>query len=216
MAQDPAHPGIPPSLPDTPTHSGANLRGEVLPPPTVPLTLRVMEEDIVLRPERPDDADLLAALFRASAFRDLAAMPVDASMKEALLRMQFTSQTATYRAQYPAARFDIIERRGAPIGRIVIDPGGQTGCIVDYALAPEVRAKGLGTAVLTAVLERFAAMRRPVRSKVLASNEASLRMCHRVGFKQIGNIPPYMQMEWRTPALRPDTVPSNGPQNTAD
>ena len=51
----------------------------------------------------------------ATCSRALQAMPVDDAIKDSLLRMQFQSQTASYRAQYPAARFDILERDGVPI-----------------------------------------------------------------------------------------------------
>jgi len=123
-------------------------------------------------------------------------MPVDDAVKEALVRMQFQSQTATYRAQYPDARFDIIERGGTPIGRIVVDPGGEAACIVDFALSPESRGHGLGTAILAGVLDCFARPKRRVLSKVLATNAASLRMCRRVGFAETGSIPPFLQLEW--------------------
>lgn len=161
--------------------------------------LRITGGDLFLRPERADDAGFLAALFRHSALADLALMPVDDAMKEALVRMQFDSQTATYRSQHPQARFDIVERRGEPIGRLVVDPGGQVGCIVDFTLLPDCQGRGLGTAILRAVLAQFAGLRRPVGCMVLAGNEASLRMCRRVGFVQTDAALPFLRLEWRPP-----------------
>jgi ribosomal protein S18 acetylase RimI-like enzyme len=159
---------------------------------------------ITLRPERADDAGFLAALFRSSALPDLALLPLDDAMKDSLVQMQFASQTATYRSEQPHARFQIIEQRGKPIGRIVVDPGDEAGCIVDLALLPECRGQGLGSVILAAALEPFARLKRPVLCKVLASNEASLRMCRRVGFVQIESIPPFLQLEWRpSAAARP-------------
>jgi len=38
-----------------------------------------------------------------------------------------------------------------------------------------------------------------VRVSVIASNEASLRMTRRVGFVQVGEVPPFVQLEWRRP-----------------
>src|SRR5262249_52443247 len=126
---------------------------------------------IVLRPEREQDTAFLADLFGKTAGRDLALMPIDEAMKESLLRMQFSSQTATYRAQFPTARFDIIEQGGEPIGRIVIDPGTEAGRIVDIALLPQCRARGLGTAILAAVLKRFGRHGQRMLCQVLASNQ---------------------------------------------
>jgi RimJ/RimL family protein N-acetyltransferase len=166
-------------------------------PITSPLVLGFGDPPIVLRPEQEQDTAFLANLFRDTAGRVLDLMPIDDAMKEALLRMQLASQAATYRAQYPFARFDIIEQAGEPIGRIVIDPGTEAGRIVDIALLPQRRARGLGTAILAAVLQRLAPRQRPVRCQVLANNEASLRMCHRVGFRQVGELPPFVHLEWR-------------------
>lgn len=196
-------------------HSRTRAPGEGLLPADVSLTLSHGSETVVLRPERPEDADFLAALFRDIALRELERMPIDDAMKESLVRMQFASQTATYRQQYPAARFDIVERHGVPIGRIVIDPGTDVGCIVDFALIRECRAHGLGSAILGAVLDRFAELRRRVLCKVLADNVASLRMCRRAGFVQIGDMPPLVQLEWR-PALRSGSAPSDATRNGSD
>lgn len=174
--------------------------------------LGLRDPAIVLRPEREQDTAFLGGLFRTTAGRDLALMPIDEVMKESLLRMQFASQTATYRARFPAARFDIIEQGAVPIGRIVIDAGTTAGSIVDFALVPERRARGLGTAILAAVLERFARRQQPVTCQVLAGNEPSLRMCRRVGFRQTGDVAPFLQLEWRATNLTPDSAPSCGPQ----
>jgi RimJ/RimL family protein N-acetyltransferase len=159
--------------------------------------LQTVRGQIVLRPEQSADADFLYALFRSHMLDELALMPVDAATKEHLVRMQFNSQTATYRAQFPQARFDIVEQDGSPIGRLIVDSDAAAGCIVDFALLPERRGAGLGTAILAAVLRD---QRRPVLSKVLYNNEASLRMCRRVGFVQIGGELPFLQLEWRPPA----------------
>ena len=143
-----------------------------------------------LRPERPEDAAFLAALFRSAA-PALDGLP--ASVAAALLAMQVRSQAASYRAAYPAACFAVIERGGEPIGRLVVAPG-PVACVVDYALLPEVRGAGLGTAVLAAVLARIDG---DVQCRVLAGNRASLAMFRRLGFAVTGEEPPFWRLEWR-------------------
>ena len=164
---------------------------------SMPLDLDTATGPVRLRPEMPDDAGFLFALFRSHVLADLAMMPVDDATRAALVRMQFQSQTTTYRAQFPDARFDIVEVGGEPIGRIVVDPGGETGCIVDFALVPERRGQGRGVAIMAAVLRDFAPLGRPMRCKVLIHNEPSARMCRRVGFQEISAEPPFLQLEWR-------------------
>jgi RimJ/RimL family protein N-acetyltransferase len=168
------------------------------------MTLETTRGRIVLRPEQSADADFLYVLFRSHMLDELALMPVDAATKEHLVRMQFNSQTATYRAQFPQARFDIVEQDDRPIGRLIVDAGGDAGCIVDFALVPDCRGGGLGTAILAAVLRQ---QRQPVLSKVLYNNEPSLRMCRRVGFVQIGGELPFLQLEWRPPVAAGDAAP---------
>jgi RimJ/RimL family protein N-acetyltransferase len=160
------------------------------------LALDTARGPIVLRPEQPADDDFLYALFYSHTLAELALMPVDEATKEHLVRMQFASQTATYRTQFPQARFDIVEQNDRPIGRLIVDPGIASVCIVDFALLPEHRGGGLGTTILASVLQR---QHQPVLCKVLCNNEPSLRMCRRVGFVHIGGELPFLQLEWRPP-----------------
>ncbi len=147
-----------------------------------------------LRPEREDTA-FLGALFRsaAPAFDGL-----PAAVAEALLDMQVRSQAASYRAAYPGAYFAIIERDGKPCGRLIV-ARGPISSIVDYALLPDVRGMGLGTAVLAAVLARIDG---PVQCRVLEGNRASLAMFRKLGFAVVGDEPPFRRLE-RPPARVP-------------
>ena len=161
------------------------------------ITLRTTAGVFRLRPETAGDQSFLFTLFRSHALTELAAMPVDDATRDALVRMQFQAQTAGYRGQFPDARFDVVEQEGSPIGRLIVDEGEAFGCIVDFALIPDHRGRGIGAAILSGILDRFAPVGRPMRCKVLSHNEASIRMCRRVGFQQIDEQPPFLQLEWR-------------------
>ncbi len=158
---------------------------------------------VALRPERPEDEALLYRLFRSWALDELALLPADDAVKEALLRFQFGGQMATYRARFPAARFDIIEQAGEPVGRLVVDPGSETepACFVDFVLLPERRNSGLGRAIIAAVLADYARLGRKVRLKILGHNAPSRRMCAALGFAEIEEQPPFIQLEWTPPPL---------------
>ena len=163
--------------------------------------LQTAKGPMTLRPERPDDEALLFRLFRSWALEDLDRLPLDDATKENLLAFQFAGQMATYRANFPAASFDIIERDGAPIGRLIVDPGDSQvpACLVDFVLLPEQRNDGLGRAIIAAVLAEQASLGRKVQVKVLHHNMASRRMCAALGFVEIGEVPPFIQLEWRAP-----------------
>jgi RimJ/RimL family protein N-acetyltransferase len=161
------------------------------------LELHTARGPVTLRPERPGDADFLYGLFRSHTLPDLAPLAADDAGREMLVRMQFLAQTSSYRTQYAHARFDIVEMAGAAVGRLVVDDNEQEACIVDFALLPETRGSGIGTAILASVLARLRTQRRPVRCMVLFNNEASLRMCLRVGFVQTGSVLPFLQLQWQ-------------------
>ena len=158
---------------------------------------------VTFRPERANDEALLYRLFRSWALEDLERMPVDDATKEKLLRFQFAGQMATYRARFPVASFDIIERDGAPIGRLIVDPGDaqEPACLVDFVLLPEQRNNRIGRAIISAVLAEQASLGRTVRVKILHHNEPSQRMCAALGFVEIGRDLPFIQMEWSAPQI---------------
>jgi len=158
---------------------------------------------VTLRPERPDDEALLFRLFRSWALEDLDRGPFDAATKENLLRFQFAGQTMTYRGNFPAASFDIIERDGEPIGRLIVDPGDarEPACLVDFVLLPEQRNNRIGRAIISAVLAEQASLGRKVRVKILHHNELSQRMCAALGFVEIGRDLPFIQLEWSSPQI---------------
>jgi RimJ/RimL family protein N-acetyltransferase len=166
-----------------------------------PVVLRTSRGELLMRPERDADGAFLFTLFRSHALSLFAEMPVVEATKDALARMQFNSATATYRAQFAAARFDIIERSGVPIGRLITDLGGATACMVDYALVPDCRGSGLGTAIIAAVLEQLAPQDRPMRVTVMPTNLASLGLCARLGFRRVKDDGPLLVLDWRPPGL---------------
>jgi hypothetical protein len=94
-----------------------------------------------LRPERPEDRDFRFDLFCKSRLPKWDLVPLDAAVRHQLMQMQFQAQTASYAAQFPNARFDIIDLQEKPIGRIVVDRPGDQIHIVDQAIVPELRAR---------------------------------------------------------------------------
>jgi ribosomal protein S18 acetylase RimI-like enzyme len=150
-----------------------------------------------LRPEREDDLAFRLRLFGDSR-PDLALLP--AAAREQLAALQFRAQTMGYRAQFPHARFDIIELDGVAIGRIVVDRAGAALHIVDQALAPSFRNLGIGSAIMRALMGEAGRTRRPLRLHVASDNAAAMRLYVRLGFAPVATSPPYIELEWRAPA----------------
>ena len=152
-----------------------------------------------LRPEQPDDRDFRFQLFCDSRLPEWDIVPLDPAVRAQLMQHQFGAQTATYAARFPRARFDIIELGGEPIGRVVVNRPGTVVHVVDHAIVPRLRNRGIGTAIMHALMEEARAASLPVRLKVASSNDPSLRLYLRLGFAPIEAIPAYIELEWPPP-----------------
>jgi|SRR5271165_4584977 len=157
------------------------------------------EGALTLRPERDDEADrtFLYSLFVATKAADMAAMPIDAAAKDFLLRAQYRSMTATYRHDFPNARWEVVEFMGEPVGRLITDVGDCCVTYVDIALSPSAQGRGLATRLMTRALEEPRRLGLPARVNVLQQNIASLKLCERLGFVREGESPPFVRLGWR-------------------
>lgn len=159
-----------------------------------PGTVAVAPGAIVLRPEREADGAFLSGLFAATHGAPFAGL--DPASRTLLLRQGFAGQAAGYRAAYPRARFEIVERGGLPVGRLVTDRGPGAITIVDIALGPEHRGQGLGTGLLHALQDEARAAGRAVRLSVGADNGAARRLYERLGFAVSSGSELHHAMEW--------------------
>lgn len=154
-----------------------------------------------LRSAGPDDAELLYRIYASTREAELAVVPWDAAAKEAFLRMQFAAQHSHYHAAYPAARYDLIVSGAEVLGRLYVDRGEQAWLVLDLALLPAYRGRGVGTGLLTRLQAEAAAAGRAVRMHVERSNHQAQRLYDRLGFRQIADEGVYLLLEW-PPAAR--------------
>ncbi len=144
---------------------------------------------VCLRASEPSDRPFLLALYGTTREKELALVPWSAEQKEAFLRMQFEAQDRHYRQEFAAARFDIVERRGSPgkpIGRLYVDRRQDAIHVLDITLVPLERGRGIGTSLLTEILDQARSSGRIVSLYVEAENPA-MRLYQRLGFRQVGD-----------------------------
>ena len=153
-----------------------------------------------LRPERDDDREFRYRLFCDSRQPEFALLPPP--VYQQVMAHQFHAQTVGYRGQFPNARFDIIELASERIGRIVIDRPGTMVHIVDQAIVPALRGRGIGTAIMRTLMDEAQAAELPVRLEVASDSDPSFRLYQRLGFAPIETHPFYMRLEWRSPATK--------------
>ena len=152
-------------------------------------------QSLALRPITPADRPFLARLYASTRQDELALLDWDDAQKESFLEMQFNAQHTFYTEQFRQAQFEIIELEGDPIGRLYLDRRPDEIRLIDIALLPEQRGRGIGSFFMQRVLTEARLARLPVRIHVERLNPA-LRLYGRLGFRQIDDTGVYYLLEW--------------------
>jgi len=152
-------------------------------------------DEIMLRPERPADALFLFELYASTRQQELEATGWPVALQEAFLRTQFNAQSLGYKNTFPNAEFAIISLGPQAVGRIVINRAENEIRLVDIALLPVHRGRGMGTELMRQLLREAAAAKKPVRLSVLKGQRA-FRLYQRLGFQKSGEADLRDQMEW--------------------
>ena len=97
-----------------------------------------------LRPIGPEDQAFLYEVYASTRADEMARLDWHEAQKRAFLRMQFEAQHKDYTARYRGARFDIMELDGEPIGRLYVDRRKGEIHVIDIALLPAYRGRGIG------------------------------------------------------------------------
>ncbi|KAB8044646.1 GNAT family N-acetyltransferase [Janthinobacterium aquaticum] len=144
------------------------------------------------------DQAFARVLYRSSR-GDLLQMQAEPDFIEQLIAMQQRMHDQGYRQSYPQARHLIIERDGAPIGRLIVNPGEQALRVVDITLLPQAQSQGAGSAVLAGLQVLAATQQATVSLGVNHGNLAARRLYARLGFMVEGEDQIQQQLRWSTP-----------------
>jgi ribosomal protein S18 acetylase RimI-like enzyme len=141
----------------------------------------------------PADRALMARL-DASLFAHLAVVP---GLGDKLVAMQIEARDRGWRAAWPGARCLVVEKVEAEwrqaVGRLWLDHGAKALHLIDIALLPEQRGRGTGTRCLHRLLAEARTAGVDMTLEVAADNRAQ-HLYRRLGFVEIGQCPPYLQM----------------------
>ena len=152
---------------------------------------------IALRPETPADEAFRLALFRASRGPgwDRVGLPPD--MLTMIMAQQFHAQTQGYRATYPDARLEIVTVEAVAVGRLATWRGADAVHLVDIALTPEWRGRGVGTTILGGLMDEARALNLPLTLQVARDNLAAQRLYHRLAFAATAADEAHFTLVWR-------------------
>jgi len=167
-------------------------------PPVFQLPAALLSEGFALRPETDGDLSFLMRLYASTREEELAVTGWSPEQKQAFLASQFQAQRHHYRTYIENCRFEVLECRDEAAGRLYLETRATQLHIVDIALLPAWRGKGIGTAILEALIDTARRSGRGVGIFVEKFNPA-LRLYRRLGFTDIRDDGIYLELERNPP-----------------
>lgn len=158
---------------------------------------------VTLQSSRPSDDEFLLNVYASTRTDEMKLVDWTEAQKIAFLRMQFQAQSRYYVENYPGAAFQLILLDGEPVGRLYIHRRQDEIRIMDIALLPEHRRRGIGTFLLNQILEEAKSNSVPVTIHVEQFNPA-MQLYERLGFYMKEDRGVYRLLEW-SPMLEVNT-----------
>jgi len=149
---------------------------------------------VALRPATEADRDFLARVYASTREQELAQVPLSPEQKAAFLRQQFEAQSAHYESNYTETSFDVVLVDGEPAGRLIVARWAEELRIVDIAMLPQQRGRGVGGRLMGELLAE--ADERGVKASIHVERaNPAMRFYERLGFVPAGEHGVYLLME---------------------
>jgi ribosomal protein S18 acetylase RimI-like enzyme len=149
------------------------------------------------RAVRADDHAFLFELYASTRAEELELTGWTPEQRSTFLLMQFQAQSEHYKNHYTGSDFTVIEAEGAPIGRLYLARWPREIRIVDVALIPAYRNRGIGTRLIREVFAEAGAAGKAVTIHVEKFNPA-LRLYQRLGFRTKEDKGVYLLLAWES------------------
>lgn len=165
------------------------------------LAVNTARTTLELVAESDSDRAFLERLYASTRMQELAPVPWTDDQKAAFLHAQFEAQDASYREHFSDAVRQLIQVDGTLAGRLYVQRREHELRIIDIALLPEFRGRGIGALLLAQVLEEAGATSKAVRIHVEKNNPA-YRLYQRLGFIKLEDKGVYDLLEWRAQTIQ--------------
>jgi ribosomal protein S18 acetylase RimI-like enzyme len=161
------------------------------------LTPHASTVSIRQRPVSAEDETMLLELFAADKRAEFAAFGLPAEQAESLVVLQYRGRAFTYSQRYPEAEDSILlDVDGMPAGRLLVNRAQDCWRIVDIAVLPSHRGKGLATAAIRDCQARGAGCGASLELSVAPANPARM-LYERLGFRATSATALAIEMEWK-------------------
>lgn len=155
----------------------------------------MMAGGVTLRSITEADRPALLRIYASTREEELALTAWDEAQRDAFVAMQFDAQHRYYQQYYADASFQLILCDGEVAGRLYVHRGPHEARIVDIALLPHYRGRGIGTALLRELQAEAVLARKSVTIHVERFNPA-LRLYTRLGFRSLEDKGVYLLLGW--------------------
>ena len=153
---------------------------------------------IALRPAEEGDRDFLLRVYAGTREPELEAAGMPLEQRAPFVEHQFEAQSRHYET-YEDTSFEIVLVDGQPAGRLIVARWPEELRVVDVALLPEHRGRGIGGQLLRELIEEAEERRVKVSIHVERFNPAQ-RLYARLGFRPVAEQSVYVLLERPAPA----------------
>lgn len=138
---------------------------------------------VTLRPAAEEDRSFLLRLYASTREPELEASGLPREQWGAFVEHQFTAQSRHYES-YEDTSYDLVLVDGEPAGRLIFARWPEDLRVVDIALLPEHRGRGIGGSLMRALIEE--ADERGVKTSIHVERfNPAQRLYARLGFRAV-------------------------------
>ena len=150
---------------------------------------------VTCRARTDDDLPFIAALYASVRAGEMALTGWPEEMRAAFLDQQHRAQHHHYLTHYRDADWLVLEHEGAPIGRLYIHAAPADLHLIDISLIEASRGQGIGTAIMSDLIEK-AGEAGMTMSLFVEPNNPARQLYARLGFVSEGIEGAYEAMRW--------------------
>ncbi|NCT67992.1 MAG: GNAT family N-acetyltransferase [Rhodanobacteraceae bacterium] len=151
-----------------------------------------------LRAIAAGDEAFLRRVYAGTRLDELAPLGWSAEQVDGFIAMQFEAQRRDYWRNYDTSRFHVVTCDGVDAGRLYVERRADELRVVDIALLPEFRRRGIATYLFGVLFEEADAAGIAVRIHVEHNNPAQ-HLYLRLGFAFCGETGPIYRLMERLP-----------------
>jgi ribosomal protein S18 acetylase RimI-like enzyme len=155
-----------------------------------------------VRPICNSDLPFLAQVYAAARADEMSASGWPQDQICAFLSQQFEMQHRYYQEHYVDAQFQVLLRHDKPIGRLYWNSYPKRASLIDISLLPTWRGQGIGSALMTLLIEEADKNDQRIVLHVEPNNPAH-RLYRRFGFKVLDDNGVYLKMQRDAGGIQP-------------